>query len=260
MSDYIRHSRAFRVFEIDDLITNLPIRSSQKKVFVEQKDLNKRFRKAVGLCQRFVVSTPFLAEEYRGYADQVVVLPNYLEAARWGGHAPRRRMSAKPRVGWAGSPTHAGDLALVLDVVKATAREVDWVFMGMCPEEIRPYVREFHPPVKLPDYPAKLASLNLDLAIAPLEDIPFNHGKSHLRLLEYGVLGYPVICSDLTPYRGDYPVTRVRNRYKDWIEAIRAHVADLDQTARQGDRLREHVRANWMLEDHLDVWLQAWLP
>jgi hypothetical protein len=169
-------------------------------------------------------------------------------------------MSAKPRVGWAGSPTHAGDLALVLDVVKATAREVDWVFMGMCPEEIRPYVREFHPPVKLPDYPAKLASLNLDLAIAPLEDIPFNHGKSHLRLLEYGVLGYPVICSDLTPYRGDYPVTRVRNRYKDWIEAIRAHVADLDQTARQGDRLREHVRANWMLEDHLDVWLQAWLP
>jgi hypothetical protein len=106
----------------------------------------------------------------------------------------------------------------------------------------------------------KLASLDLDLAVAPLEDVPFNHAKSHLRLLEYGVLGYPVVCTDLTPYRGAYPVTRVPNRFKDWVEAIRSHVADRDELARRGDALREHIHANWILEDHLDVWERAWLP
>jgi glycosyltransferase involved in cell wall biosynthesis len=257
---YVRHSPAFRVFELDDLLTNVPVKSSRKKDFVQKKDLHQRFRKAVSLCHRFVVSTEFLAEEYKGYTDEVIAVPNYLERARWGHFNPSRRQDHKLRVGWAGSVTHDGDLMEIIDVVRATADEVDWVFFGMCPEELRPLIKEFHPPVPLDDYPAKLASLNLDLAVAPLEDVPFNHAKSHLRLLEYGVLGFPVICTDITPYRGAYPVTRVPNRYKDWVEAIRAHVADPDELARRGDALREHIVANWMLEDHLDVWLKAWLP
>lgn len=255
-----RITKAFRVYELDDLITNIPIMSSQKKLFVEQKDVNKRFRKAVGLCHRFVVSTEYLAEAFKGYCDDIMVVPNYLEWARWGGLSPTRRGGAKARVGWAGSATHAGDLRLIVDVVRATADEVDWIFFGMCPDAIRPLVKEFHGPVKLDAYPAKLASLDLDLAIAPLEDIPFNHGKSHLRLLEYGVLGYPVICTDITPYRGDYPVTRVPNKFKAWVEAIRSHVANRDALSRQGDVLREYTRGRWVLEDNLDIWLKAWLP
>jgi GT2 family glycosyltransferase/SAM-dependent methyltransferase/glycosyltransferase involved in cell wall biosynthesis len=257
---YIRHSKAFRVYEIDDLITNIPIQSSRKKHFVAQKDLHKRFRKGVAMCHRFIVSTDYLAEAYHGYVDDIVVVPNYLERARWGELKPQRRGRAKARVGWAGSVTHDGDLAIIVDVVKATADEVDWVFFGLCPDAIRPYVAEFHKGVDLNDYPAKLASLDLDLAIAPLEDVPFNHGKSHLRLLEYGALGYPVICTDITPYRGAYPVTRVATRFKDWVDAIRAHIADRDELARRGDALRDYINANWILEDHLDEWRQAWLP
>jgi FkbM family methyltransferase len=257
---YIRHSKAFRVYEIDDLITNIPVKSIRKKQFVEQKDLHKRFRKGIAMCHRFIVSTDYLAEQYQGYCDDIVVVPNYVERARWGELKPSRRHDARPRVGWAGSITHDGDLAMIFDVVKATAKEVDWVFFGMCPDEIRPYVAEFVPGVSLDDYPAKLASLDLDLAVAPLEDVPFNHGKSHLRLLEYGVLGYPVICTDITPYRGDYPVTRVPNKFKSWVDSIRSHVADRDELARRGDALRDYINANWILEDHLDIWQRAWLP
>lgn len=257
---YKEFSKAFRVFELDDLLTNVPVRSSRKKLFVEMKDMHKRFRKAVSLCHRFVVSTEFLAEEYKGYADEVVTVHNYIERARWGHLKSLRRQGKKPRVGWAGGITHDGDLALIADVVKATADEVDWIFFGMCPLEMRQYVKEYHRPVMLNDYPEKLASLNLDLAVAPLEDVPFNHGKSHLRLLEYGMLGLPVICTDITPYKGAYPVTRVASRYKDWIEAIRSHVADMDALAEKGDALKRHIEDNWILEDNLDAWLKAWLP
>lgn len=257
---YKQFSKAFRVFELDDLLTNVPIKSVQKQRFVQMKDLHKRFRKAAGLCHRFVVSTEFLAEEYKGYADEVICVPNYLERARWGGLTSERRQGNKPRVGWAGGVTHAGDLAVIVDVVKATADEVDWIFFGMVLPELKPYIKEFHPPVMLNDYPARLAGLNLDLAVAPLEDVPFNHGKSHLRLLEYGILGWPVICTDITPYKGDYPVTRVASKYKDWVEAIRSHVADMDALAQRGDELKRYIEANWILEDNLDRWLKAWLP
>jgi hypothetical protein len=260
MERYIRHSKALKIFEVDDLITNIPVLSSRKKHFVVQKDLHRRFRKCVEMCDRFIVSTDFLAQEYKGYIDDIRVVQNYIERARWGELKPLRLQRKKARVGWAGGSTHDGDLMIIIDMVKATAKEVDWVFMGMCPDEIRPYIVEFHQGVQLDDYPAKLASLNLDLAVAPLEDVPFNHAKSHLRLLEYGVLGYPVICTDITPYRGDYPVTRVPNRFKDWVDAIRSHVADRDELARRGDVLRDYINANWILEDNLDVWAQAWLP
>lgn len=257
---YTRHSKAFRVFEIDDLITNVPIKNPRKSQFVANKELHKQFRKGVGMCDRLVVSTEYLAEEYRGYTGEVVAVPNFIERAVWGELTPSRRQGERLRVGWAGSVTHHGDLDVIIDVVKATLDEVDWVFFGMCPESLKPLIKEFHPPVKLDDYPAKLASLNLDLAVAPLEDVPFNHAKSHLRLLEYGVLGYPVICTDITPYKGAYPVTRVPNKFKNWVDAIREHVADPDALARRGDALREYIQSNWMLEDNLDAWLKAWLP
>ena len=253
-----RYHRAFRVFEIDDLITNLPVKSVHKKQM--HKDIAKRFRKAAGLCQRLVVATEPLAQAYAGFADEVVVCPNHVEGARWGHLQPARAERARPRVGWAGGVGHTGDLELIADVVRDTAKDVDWVFFGMCPDSLKGVVKEFHPGVPLDQYAAKLAALDLDLAVAPLEDNPFNDAKSHLRLLEYGILGYPVICSDLAPYQGDFPVTRVANRYRDWLRAIREAVSDRDALRAQGDALRDKVRAEWVLEDHLDRWMKAWTP
>ncbi|MHB8224363.1 rhamnan synthesis F family protein [Acidithiobacillus sp.] len=256
-----RHKRlhkAFRVFEIDDLITNLPVKSVHKGQI--HKDIAKRFRKAAGLCDRLVVATEPLAQAYKGFSDEVRVQPNCVERTVWGGLLPCRRGGARPRVGWAGGVGHTGDLELVADVVRDLANAVEWVFFGLCPEALRPYVHEFHPGVPLPQYPAKLASLDLDLAIAPLEANPFNDAKSHLRILEYGVLGFPVVCSDITPYQGDFPVWRVANRYRDWMKVIREAISDRTALAAVGDALRDQVRARWMLEDRLDDWLQAWLP
>ena len=136
--------------------------------------------------------------------------------------------------------------ALLAEVVKALAAEVDWVFMGMCPEELLPHVAEYHPGVHFDEYPRRLAGLDLDLALAPLEDNRFNVCKSNLRLLEYGACGFPVVCSDIDPYRGVLPVTRVRNRAEDWLEAIRAHLPNrMPAVGRVSTPAR--VREEWLL-------------
>jgi O-antigen biosynthesis protein len=251
-------SSAFRVFELDDLITNLPPKSVHRKAIA--RDIGIRLGQVLALCHRLVVSTEPLARAYGKLCDEIVVLPNRLENGRWVGLAPGRRLDGKPRVGWAGAAGHTGDLAVIAGAVEATAREVDWVFFGMCPDNLRRFAAEVHEWVPLHGYAEKLASLDLDLAVAPLEHHPFNEAKSNLRLLEYGILGYPVLCTDIVPYQGALPVTRVANRHVTWIRAIRELVADRGALRRFGEKLRAAVAANWLLDDHLDDCLRAWLP
>ena len=251
-------SRALRVFELDDLITNLPPKSAHRASIAP--DIGQRIKQALAVCDRFVVSTEPMARAYGKLCDEVVIVPNRLEKSRWLGLTGGRRQGGKPRVGWAGAIGHLGDLGIIAQVVEATAKEVDWIFFGMCPDALRPFVTEFHPWVALHEYAARLAALDLDLAVAPLEYHPFNEAKSNLRLLEYGVLGYPVLCTDILPYQGDLPVVRISNKHRDWVRAIRDLVADRDACRQAGEKLRQAVLRDWMLEDHLDEWKRAWLP
>jgi len=257
MERYKRVNKACIVFGQDDLMTALP--PSNPFFRFAYKDMKKRIRKCLTLADRVLVTTEPLADALRGLTDDIRVLPNYLDAAVWGALRTRRCDAAKPRVGWAGAQQHLGDLLLLEEVVRETADEVEWVFFGMCPDFLLPYVKEVHAPVQFDDYPAKLATLNLDIALAPLERNKFNEAKSNLRVLEYGSLGWSVIASDIEPYR-NAPVTRVPNQPRAWINAIRERVNDLDTTRREGDRLRDWVRHHWMLQQHVDEWLRALDP
>lgn len=253
-------SRAFKVYELDDYLPNLPLKNLHRESM--PKDILRSLRRGLSCVDRFVVSTTPLAEAFAGLHEDIRVVENRLPVSWWQGLQGRRRTSVRPRVGWAGGSSHTGDLEMIADVVRELAGEVEWVFFGMCPEALRPYVHEFHAGVEITRYPALLASLNLDLALAPVEQNLFNECKSNLRLLEYGACGFPVICSDIRCYQDDsLPVTRVKNRFKDWVDAIRMHLNDPDASERMGDELQARVRRDWMLEgDKLELWRQAWLP
>lgn len=253
------YSGAFRVMDMDDFIPGVPPKSIHfNKV---PKNVMEYINKSLSLVDRFVVSTAPLAEAFAGLHPDIRIVQNRLPVEWWSNLHSERRVGRKPRVGWAGGSSHTGDLELIFDVVRELANEVEWVFFGMCPDLLRPYVHEFHPGISIERYSERLARLNLDLALAPLEMNLFNECKSNLRILEYGACGYPVICTDIDPYRCGMPVTLVKNRTEDWLEAIRMHLSDLDETARRGDALREVVRRDWMLQgEALLDWRKAWLP
>jgi glycosyltransferase involved in cell wall biosynthesis len=241
-------SRAFKVFEPGE---SVPI----------TEDRLAAMRQGLLCMDRLVVSTPAMAQVFDGFNADIRVINTRLNPAEWDGLVSERRRSEKPRVGWAGSLMDVDQLDMLANVVKDLVGDVHWVVFGPCPEPLRPFIHEVHDVVDGSAYPAKLASLNLDLALAPLGDTPSNRGKSHLRLLEYGACGVPVICSDLEPYQEDLPVTRVKNLYEAWVEAIRAHAGDLDGAALIGDALRERVRRDWMLAgSSLVAWRNIWLP
>ncbi len=245
-----KHTRTRLVFELDDLKTNLPAANPSAQFLIP--DIGRRLEQAIELCDTLVVSTEPLRAHYERAGRDVRVVPNFLARSVWGELTSSRRGGKRPRVGWAGAQQHQGDLQVITPVVEALAREVDWIFFGMCPEDIRPHVAEFHEFVLPTDYPAHLARLDLDLALAPLELHPFNEAKSHLRILEYGIFGWPVVCTDIFPYQ-TAPVKRVPNTARAWMEAIRERVADPAAAEKEGEILRKWVLENWMLEDNLEL-------
>lgn len=250
-------SDVFTVFELDDYILNVPLKNHHSKDF--KAEINKQLRKSLSYFERFVVSTAPLADALSDMHSKIVVVNNKLPTDWWGNLQSLRQQGRKPRVGWAGGSSHTGDLEMIVDVVKEFANDVEWVFLGMCPRKLQPYVHEVHYGVDITLYPAKLASLNLDLALAPVEDNLFNTCKSNLRLMEYGACGIPVICSDVECYRGNLPVTRVSNRFIDWRDAIRMHLADPDASAKMGAELQMIIRRDWMLTgDNVREWAKAW--
>ena len=250
---------ARRIYEIDDYIIDVPERNEHRRNM--PGNMREMVSRGIALCDRLVVSTEPLADALSDMHHDIRVVPNMLCGSLWGGLKGRRQTSARPRVGWAGGTSHRGDLELLADVVRTLANEVDWVFFGMCPDVLRPYIKEFHAGVQLHLYPQKLASLNLDLALAPLEQNLFNDCKSNLRLLEYGACGFPVVCADTKAYQGYLPCTRVvGNSSRAWLEAIRMHLADPQASYRQGDELRETVLRDYVLtQDKLQHWANAWL-
>lgn len=252
------NKEVFLVYALDDLITELPPLNPLHHA-LPATTIKERIALGLKACQRLIVSTQPLADAFKDQIDDIRVIANALNWDIWGQLKSQRSIGSKPRVGWAGAQQHAGDLRFIIEVIKATYTEIDWIFLGMLPEGAAPYVKEFHPfEHNFAKYPEKLASLNLDLAIAPLEIHPFNEAKSNLRLLEYGALGWPVICTDIYPYRtNNPPVTRLPNEAGLWIESIRAKVNRPDLLAQEGDALRLWVEQHYKLEDYLDQWLAA---
>lgn len=249
--------RPFIVFSIDDLLTNMAASNPLRKYVPSNS--RTRLRYALERCDRMLASTDFLAEAYRHFIPDIKVVPNRLEQDIWQPLQSHKRTGKKPRIGWAGGTTHLGDLTLLKSVIEKTRHEADWVFFGMCPDEIRPLLSEYHAFGELAAYPGRLAALNLDIAVAPLEQIPFNQGKSNLRLLEYGILGIPVVCTEIDPYQGS-PACCVANTTEAWVAALRERIHDADAREREGAVIQHWVRRNYLLENHLDDWLNAHLP
>jgi GT2 family glycosyltransferase/glycosyltransferase involved in cell wall biosynthesis len=253
------YSNAMRIFELDDYVVDVPVRNEHVRTM--PKNIEANLRRGISLCDRVVVSTHALAQTLTGMHSDIRVVPNMLAPHLWNNLHSLRRTSRKPRVGWGGGTSHRGDLEIIAEVVRDLADEVEWVFFGMCPDALKPYIHEFHPGISLEAYPAKLASLNLDLALAPLEFHIFNDCKSNLRLLEYGACGYPVICTDTEAYKGHLPCTRIySNSTNEWLQAIRMHLSDPDASYRMGDELREAVLRDFMLQgENLQYWVNGWL-
>ncbi|SCC66642.1 glycosyltransferase [Kosakonia oryziphila] len=249
----------FKIFDLDCWLPGLPVNADERNGLPQ--DIFAALRGTLAHVDRLIVASNELAEQCAGLHRDIRVMPTLLSPQQWSGLSSQRGVGKKPRIGWCGTAASTGDLELIHKLVSQLADRVEWVFYGYCPPSLREWVSEFHAPVYPQYFAKKLASLNLDLAVEPLADTPWNRALSPVRLLEYGACGVPVICSDIISTQGIAGVTRVENRAKSWREAIENHLLDTAVTAQLGDNLRLYVLENGMWDgESLLRQAQLWLP
>jgi glycosyltransferase involved in cell wall biosynthesis len=243
------------VQRVDDLLGFVPEKHPNRRF--QSREGHLRMVEALKKSDSMIVTTEPLKNHYDKYIQNVKIIPNCL-TQKWLSIKLVKMNKTRLRVGWIGAGQHQGDLEIINDVVKRLSDRVDWIFMGMHTEQVKPYIKEFHSFVSIKDYPLKMASLNLDIAVAPLEDNWFNQCKSNLRLLEYGAMGWPVVCSDVFPYQSyEPPVIRCKNNVEEWVGAITDLIDNESKRVKLGLDLNIWVNNKFNLDGWSTKWLNA---
>lgn len=251
------------IYEIDDLFWAVPEESAHFDAV--PKDIKQRIIVGANLCTAAVVTTQPLKDVIlkETKLKDVRVVPNRLSRETLDKMTMTRRRHnksaerTKPRVGWVGGIGHGGDINFLRDIILEMKDEVDFVFMGLMPEGVSPQIVELHDNAPIGAYHEKLASLGLDLALAPLAPNTFNNCKSALRVLEYGACGYAVLASDCPAYDDFESVHLAPWSPAIWKQRIRELVAAPERLKKAGEELHEEVNRDHCMDEHLNEMLDA---
>lgn len=150
--------------------------------------------------------SPLLAKKMGDtYQKPTWVIPNgWVDGPSWQWVAPNPQ--GWKRLGWAGTRTHRRDVGVCMSSLTQVLKEAPntqivigldedvYKMFSWLPEERRLFI----PGMSYEYYPLMLGYF--DILLAPLEDIPFNHGKSAIKLTDATAKGIPWVASDLSPY------------------------------------------------------------
>ena len=222
-------------------------------------------RKSLGVFDGYIVSTGFLKELYDNYSPSYIC-PNSVDLSM------RKFPAAKPhkeiRIAFSASAGHIENLEMITPVIEEILRRHKNVYFYSYRNMPKPKVeKSLEKQIRLMDwkpvekYPAYLASLGIDIALAPLIDRLFNRGKSNLRLLEYWSSGkYAVIASDV----GEYSKTikhgvngLLAKESDDWLNNIELLIKKPELRKKLGEAGYKTVEKDFNLEKNARLWVKS---
>lgn len=150
------------------------------------------------------VTTGKLAEHARKYNKNVYVNDNTLDLDHWWRLS---KTENKPlRVVWQGSPSHYEDWYAIKEPLTKLMDEYDFE-MIMLGSQYKGIFEERHlnrvkalPWIPFEAHSYRMMSLQADIGIIPLADLPFNEYKSAIKWYENAAMGLPSVVSNIKPY------------------------------------------------------------
>lgn len=110
------------------------------------------------------------------------------------------------RIGWHGGVSHYPDMAEIQTPInKLLKKNKNWYFYTVGAEfnkffaHVKDQVR-FEGWTAFEAHPFRFKSLDIDVGVIPLADIPFNYYKSEVKFTEYAALKIPALVKDMPPY------------------------------------------------------------
>jgi len=246
----------FVVYELDDNLWLVPKENPNASFWtVERKSIAAEF---VSACDGVITTNEAMADYLRRFNKNVSIMPNFVEKLS----SKMSHKNKKLKIGWSGGDSHGIDFSEPIIQALLDIREmcnVELVFIGFVPDALAGHVR-YSREVIPSDYLNKLQSIQFDIGIIPCADIEFNHYKSNIKFLEYSLLSIPTIASKMTPYM------EVQNRgmlvdstYKSWFIALWKLVQDATLREYLGNKAREFVEHNYIIENNVRSILQTYV-
>jgi hypothetical protein len=250
--DFIKHLKHVQqehgfkiIYEVDDVVFREDIPDYNKFKFAfDNEEIRSNCVEMINLADEVTVTCDFMRKLYieRTGQQKITVIPNFVPDF-WMGHlySPKKvtdsfeRNKKKPRILYTGSGAHydienktggQDDFTAVRDYVRKTVDKYQWIFVGAFPPQLGDLVSqgkiEFHPWQNLLNYPRFIASLNVQLMVAPLLDNNFNRSKSDIKFIEACILGIPCLCQDMVTYSSAPDSLRFKTveEFEDKIDTI----------------------------------------
>jgi glycosyltransferase involved in cell wall biosynthesis len=257
------------VMDMDDDLLALPIHHPDR---VKLNYAKAQIPILLGMVQAkaLTVTTPYLADRLRKYNTNIFVLPNFLDDTLWQFNAPQvEPVSDKIRIFYMGTVTHVPDLEMLKPAFRGLAMkypgQLEFVFYGAnleFEEDIPAIVTNCQSETFVyADYVKVALSQKANIAIAPVEDIPYNHCKSSIKFFEYSAMGLPGVYSRVTPY--SLVVEEGINGFTastidEWIDALSRLIENSQLREKVTLAAQETVRRDWLLSDHAHLWPETY--
>lgn len=150
------------------------------------------------------VTTKKLAEHARKYNKNVYINDNVIDMDHW--WRLSKTENRPLRVVWQGSPSHYEDWFAIKEPLARLMDEYDFE-MIMLGSQYKGIFDPRHigrvralPWIPFEAHSYRMMSLQADIGIIPLADLPFNHYKSAIKWYENAAMGLPSVVSDIKPY------------------------------------------------------------
>lgn len=225
----------------------------------------KNAKDSLAEADMVTVTTETLANFARKFNKNVKVLPNCIDFTKW--WKLPLKTNKQLRVGWSGGISHYEDWYTIKKPLNKLLREFKFkliiagdYFKGIIDEDLR-YLVEHYDWVDFSGHSYRMMCTNLDLAIIPLADTPFNKYKSSVKWYEMSAMGVPSVVASVEPYT---EVTANRDVVLGYIDS-QSFEKSL-RIALQGSYLRKKIGKNaynWVYEHrnakiNTKLWVDAY--
>jgi hypothetical protein len=211
------------MYEVDDVVFHeeIPDFNIYKETFAND-EIRQNCIDMINMVDEVTVTCKYMRDLYieKTGKKEITVVPNF-PPEWWIGNTYNYqnvinnydKNKRKPRIVYSGSGAHfdvsnktgqQDDFSHVIKFIVDNRTKYQFVFIGAFPPPLKPFIDskeiEFHPWQSLMKYPKFLESLDAQLFLAPLMDIPFNRSKSDIKYIEASTMGIPCMVQNMVTY------------------------------------------------------------
>ncbi len=256
------------IYDLDDDFFDAEEIAARLGVSVQEAQGNlEKIKSFLKFADTVTVSTSALQEKVLPYNSSTFLVRDVLDAELWDLDsdeiAADKKADGVIRIGYIGTPTHAGNI----DVVAEAARKIEseykgkiiFEFVGAFNNGMPPFGTNI--PVGNTYYPAfvrwLIGRIDWDIGIIPLAESSFNKEKSDLKFLEYSALGLAIAVSDVPTYheviRNEENCLAVENTTDAWYATLKRMIEDDHLRLRLAKNAKRDVRA-FSAQNNIDIY------